>query len=988
MNELFHKSLAIREDGTCQHHPEVVVLERGAHCIGNCHLCALACQQNNLRSPGKDPNDTFSTTATSSSFFGSSAASLELFGSPASAASLDANHNNHNKSSNKHRQQQQQFLDSILSRWVQVHDDPHNGQNLQQSIAFSTPLIIHELRRLVSKVEQQEQTIQKQAVTIQDLQHTMKSHHATTQELLQSILQTVTSAASTAATAVDNNGNTSNNAELAAAVGPQITMIKEISQRLIESCQSLSATELLNSMVVPDPTTTGASFSPPTKKDNASVTNNRAVHHRTTAIPKEEEEFYEDDEEDAVTDVDIPIKIDVDTTKENGNNIPAAINTTSAAAAAAAAAPTPHIANTRKKQTQASPSRQHHHHRPRGGGSLASTRSIDSSVKQPIPRHDSNRSFSLRDLHPSAAAVKQIQQKQQLKKEQKAAQQQQKLKYNPHNDQLQRDLSASQPIMSFYSETEPLPHSEYQKMSSSQNQIAFNPKSEIALDGSHHSLSYRHRHDLPDITEIFEEGIGAELASVKRNKFRVPSNYGGPKTPTNANNNNSNEKSKSNHKSNTNHASNDHDGNDNNSRPMEIILEAASPTSQPRDSVRKLIPTTPMQVGLEIDPNTGLETLDDVVDALHSSFAVDHDPHTSNKRNSLMSKNGDITGIEHHMSFVSLGAASEAPPDDSDLSESLIHADDEDDDDDEDEHTHDDDDDDDDEHTRDEDDEDEEMDEDDEINHTHDDDDEDSQDDDEEQEQQHSDEESSYHLQDEASNDYAFEDLPHVTKHKMIDLYGDRGTYTGTVGPDNDPTGFGTMKYDSGRFYKGEWKKGRWNGKGTLLNANGDSYQGDFVMDARHGKGVYRFTSGDVYEGDFYEDNRHGKGKFKFHNGSVYNGEFCMGSFEGFGRYDFDGGFYEGEWKRDEYYGKGKLQYKDGSNYRGRFKKGSAHGFGEERLADGTVRCGLWKRGEFLQECSEEEYQRIENSKSAHTSGAVKKKRHSSTRRSSDKYNI
>jgi hypothetical protein len=216
-------------------------------------------------------------------------------------------------------------------------------------------------------------------------------------------------------------------------------------------------------------------------------------------------------------------------------------------------------------------------------------------------------------------------------------------------------------------------------------------------------------------------------------------------------------------------------------------------------------------------------------------------------------------------------------------------------------------------------------------------------------------------------NDYSIENLQQVSRYNMMDMYGDRGIYTGTLGADKEPSGFGTMKYDSGRFYKGEWKKGRWNGKGTLLNANGDSYQGDFVKDARHGRGVYRFTSGDVYEGDFFEDNRHGTGKFKFHNGSVYTGDFCMGSFEGHGRYDFDGGYYEGEWKRDEYYGKGRLQYKDGSNYQGRFKRGSAHGFGEESLADGTVRSGLWKRGEFLLECSEEECKRLE-AKSAHGS--------------------
>ena len=94
----------------------------------------------------------------------------------------------------------------------------------------------------------------------------------------------------------------------------------------------------------------------------------------------------------------------------------------------------------------------------------------------------------------------------------------------------------------------------------------------------------------------------------------------------------------------------------------------------------------------------------------------------------------------------------------------------------------------------------------------------------------------------------------------------------------------------------------------------------------------------------------------------MYTGDFRLGSFEGQGTYTFEGGFCTGSWKRDEYDGQGRLQYKDSSSYVGRFKRGSAHGYGEEILADGTVRKGSWKSGEFIKECTAEEFSRKEGS--------------------------
>eukprot|EP00934_Nitzschia_sp_Nitz4_P001501 Nitzschia sp. Nitz4//scaffold104_size75438//26807//29941//NITZ4_005655-RA/size75438-processed-gene-0.43-mRNA-1//-1//CDS//3329532383//1501//frame0 len=190
---------------------------------------------------------------------------------------------------------------------------------------------------------------------------------------------------------------------------------------------------------------------------------------------------------------------------------------------------------------------------------------------------------------------------------------------------------------------------------------------------------------------------------------------------------------------------------------------------------------------------------------------------------------------------------------------------------------------------------------------------------------------------------------PTIMVHEGIvqDMYGDGGTYTGTICVDSRlPHGKGTMLYENERQYEGDWKDGRWHGFGRWTNDNGDCYEGPFVYDARHGRGVYKWKNGNSYQGDFYEDKRQGNGIFQFANGSVYEGEFVNGMFEGRGSFKFDGGSYEGEWKAGVYHGTGLLLFSDGSSYKGDFRAGLAHGNGEETGVDGIVHRGIWENGQ------------------------------------------
>jgi hypothetical protein len=101
------------------------------------------------------------------------------------------------------------------------------------------------------------------------------------------------------------------------------------------------------------------------------------------------------------------------------------------------------------------------------------------------------------------------------------------------------------------------------------------------------------------------------------------------------------------------------------------------------------------------------------------------------------------------------------------------------------------------------------------------------------------------------------------------------------------------MKFAHGGGYVGEWKRGDWNGHGTLNYADGGVYVGLFKRGNRHGKGNYNGADGRVYAGKYKDDKRHGQGSQTLANGCVYFGE----------------------WKDDKRHGKGTYKHPDGHEY-------------------------------------------------------------------------
>jgi hypothetical protein len=119
--------------------------------------------------------------------------------------------------------------------------------------------------------------------------------------------------------------------------------------------------------------------------------------------------------------------------------------------------------------------------------------------------------------------------------------------------------------------------------------------------------------------------------------------------------------------------------------------------------------------------------------------------------------------------------------------------------------------------------------------------------------------------------------------------------------------GLGTLFFDNGFFYNGQFERGKRNGKGTFASKidkykydgewvddikegighefypDGSSYKGEFSNNKKNGKGLYYMNDGSIYDGDFYDDKINGKGKFTWSDNKFYDGEWKNNSIDGFG---------------------------------------------------------------------------------------------------------
>jgi hypothetical protein len=182
----------------------------------------------------------------------------------------------------------------------------------------------------------------------------------------------------------------------------------------------------------------------------------------------------------------------------------------------------------------------------------------------------------------------------------------------------------------------------------------------------------------------------------------------------------------------------------------------------------------------------------------------------------------------------------------------------------------------------------------------------------------------------------------------LVDHFGDHGVYTGDLRKGEPHTRYGTMTYEDGRRYEGNWINGRYHGKGYTCFASGDFYTGDYKSDHMHGQGTYCWKDGRAYAGEFCEDERQGHGVYSWPAGSSFTGSFVGGQMHGSGIYQsVSGNRYEGEFRCGQWHGCGCLVSVDGQRYEGQFRLGLKHGDGQESRLGGTcVHKGRWHNGE------------------------------------------
>ena len=146
------------------------------------------------------------------------------------------------------------------------------------------------------------------------------------------------------------------------------------------------------------------------------------------------------------------------------------------------------------------------------------------------------------------------------------------------------------------------------------------------------------------------------------------------------------------------------------------------------------------------------------------------------------------------------------------------------------------------------------------------------------------------------------------------------GMYEGLLDSVGEPHGRGTITWENGGRYDGEWCDGKANGHGVMEYANGDRYEGKWKDGCRFGQGTHHFKDGGVYEGQWRNAAPDGHGKMTLKNGSHY----------------------EGNWKDGKWHGPGIVRPVNGGEWEGTFQLGKCT-VGTLRRPNGELEIGRYE---------------------------------------------
>lgn len=163
------------------------------------------------------------------------------------------------------------------------------------------------------------------------------------------------------------------------------------------------------------------------------------------------------------------------------------------------------------------------------------------------------------------------------------------------------------------------------------------------------------------------------------------------------------------------------------------------------------------------------------------------------------------------------------------------------------------------------------------------------------------------------------------------------GRYRGVYNQDGVPHGRGTMRFNDGSIYEGEWNNGVMEGQGECTYPDGKGkYTGEWKTGHPNGKGKCSFRNGCEYNGIWKNGAMDGLGVYKFENSEEYDGEWKKNQPDGKGTFKYaSGNIYEGQWRKGKREGNGKFTYYNDDEYEGEWCDDKKDGIGVYKRASG-----------------------------------------------------
>lgn len=138
---------------------------------------------------------------------------------------------------------------------------------------------------------------------------------------------------------------------------------------------------------------------------------------------------------------------------------------------------------------------------------------------------------------------------------------------------------------------------------------------------------------------------------------------------------------------------------------------------------------------------------------------------------------------------------------------------------------------------------------------------------------------------------------------------------------------FGTVNYESGGVYVGEFKNGKKSGNGVSIAPDGSTYAGEWKDGIFNGQGTFEYADGSKYVGQWKDGKRNGQGTLTYQEGT-----------------------YTGQWKDGKRNGQGVGTLKAGGGYSGQWKDGAMSGKGTYTDENGAKLIGIWAEGNLIKD--------------------------------------